>query len=293
MKSTELFVEQTLTGFLVLAAAAAPFVSLETLQKLPDDAKGGIDISKAAGAIGAAYLLGVVFDRFADTLLERFNRWNRLLFAIELVREKKDLSPEDPFPEDRLQIEVIRQGGEAWEWMDYLRCRIRIARAMAAFVPALTLSLALAVGFREQPAIIDAVLGTIVAVYLATFLVSRILEKSARRLPKTFELDTDADCHHCESMMKTAREPVFWLAAFLVALGFGLIAIAPEPIRPTIAAVVGTGAVLSGISGWTWWRTTLTFMQFLYDFRKWGQEEKQEKDQELEKKKEREKDKQK
>lgn len=272
MKSTELFVEQTLTGFLVLAAAAAPFVSLETLQKLPDDAKGGIDISKAAGAIGAAYLLGVVFDRFADTLLERFNRWNRLLFTIELVKEKKDLSPEDPFPEDRLQIEVIRQGGEAWEWMDYLRCRIRIARAMTAFVPALTLSLALAVGFRERPATIDAVLATVVAAYLASFLTSRILEKSSRRLPKTFELNTDADCQHCEAMLKTVREPVFWLAAFLVALGFGLIALAPGPVRSTMAGVLGTGAVLSGISAWTWWRTTLTFMQFLCDFRKWGQE---------------------
>ena len=107
MKSTELFVEPTLTGFLVLTAAAAPFISWENLQKLPDDATGGIDISSAAGAIGAAYLLGVVFDRFADTLLERFNRWNRLLFAIELKEKNEGLSPEDPFPEDRLQIEVM------------------------------------------------------------------------------------------------------------------------------------------------------------------------------------------
>ena len=151
MKSTELFVEQTLTGFLVLTAAAAPFLSWETLEKLPDEAKGGIDISSAAGAIGAAYLLGVIFDRFADTLLERFNRWNRLLFAIELKEKNEGLSPDDPFPEDRLQIEVIHQGDEAWEWMDYLRSRIRIARAMAAFVPALTLSMVLAMGLRDQP----------------------------------------------------------------------------------------------------------------------------------------------
>jgi len=63
MKTTELFVEQTLTGFLVLTAAAAPFLSWETLQELPDEAKGGIDIGSAAGAIGVAYLLGVIFDR--------------------------------------------------------------------------------------------------------------------------------------------------------------------------------------------------------------------------------------
>jgi hypothetical protein len=82
MKTTELFVEQTLTGLLILAAGAAPFLSWEKLEKLPGEAKGGIDISSAAGAIGIAYLLGVIFDRFADTLLERINRWNRLLFAI-------------------------------------------------------------------------------------------------------------------------------------------------------------------------------------------------------------------
>jgi hypothetical protein len=104
MKTTELFVEQTLTGFLILAAGAAPFLSWEKLEKLPGEAKGGIDISSAAGAIGIAYLLGVIFDRFADTLLERINRWNRLLFAIELKKENKALSPDDAFPEDRLQI---------------------------------------------------------------------------------------------------------------------------------------------------------------------------------------------
>ena len=49
MKTTELFVEQTLTGFLVLTAAAAPFLSWESLQELPDEAKGGIDISSAGG----------------------------------------------------------------------------------------------------------------------------------------------------------------------------------------------------------------------------------------------------
>src|ERR687892_741368 len=99
MKTTELFVEQTLTGFLVLTAVASPFLSWETLEELPE-----VDISSAAGAIGVAYLLGVIFDRFADTLLERLNRWNRLRFALELKEENNALSPEDPFPEDQLQI---------------------------------------------------------------------------------------------------------------------------------------------------------------------------------------------
>ena len=268
MKTTELFVEQTLTGLLILAAGAAPFLSWEKLEKLPGEAKGGIDISSAAGAIGIAYLLGVIFDRFADTLLERINRWNRLLFAIELKKENKSLSPDDPFPEDRLQIEVIHKGHEAWEWMDYLRSRIRIARAMAVFVPAVTLSMELAVGFRAHPGTIKAALALVVAAYVAAFLASRILERSSRRLPKTYDLRTDEDCRGARAKMRVTTEPAFWLGVFLLALGLGLIAVGTDPGRAGMAAVLGTGAVLTGISVWAWWRTTETFMQFLTDFRR-------------------------
>jgi hypothetical protein len=273
MKSTELFVEQTLTGFLVLSAAATPFISLETLPKLTEDVKGGIDIGSAAGAIGAAYLLGVVFDRFADTLLERLNRWNRLLFAIKLMKDGKALEPDDPFPEDRLQIELIKQGDEAWEWMDYLRSRIRIARAMTAFVPALSLSLMLAVGLHTRPNAINTALTIVVVAYLAAFLASRILERSkSQRLPKTYELEDGEDCDRACKQMSTAREPVAWLAVVLMALGLGLIAIGKSPGWGAMAAILAAGTALTAISGWTWWRTTLTFMQFLHDYRKWAVE---------------------
>ena len=277
MKSTELFVEQTLTGFLVLSAAAAPFIPLETMLS-GGDAESGIDVSSAAGAIGAAYLLGVVFDRFADTLLERFNRWNRLLFAIELFKDK-EAPPGDPFPEDRLQIEVIRQGGQTWEWMDYLRSRIRIARAMTAFVPALTLSLMLAVGFRNDPWTINAALVIIVAAYLSSFIASRILERSSRRLPKTYELSSAAACQHARSMMRTFKEPVSWLVVVLMGLGIVLVARGPRPGWGAMAAILATGTFLTGVSSWTWWRTTITFMQFLQDFRMWGKEKAVEKKQ--------------
>ena len=280
MKSTELFVEQTLTGFLVLTAAAAPFLGLEVVQKVSDEATGGLDIGETASAIGAAYLLGVIFDRFADTLLERFNRWNRLLFAIELKEKNEGLSPHDPFPEDRLQIEVIHEGGEAWEWMDYLRARIRTARAMAAFVPAVTLSIALALFFRDHRDTVNAVLAITLTAYVISFLASRILEKSSRRMPKTYHLRTGADCEHARSMMRTMREPVFWLGVCLVVLGGSLIALADGDDRLPIAGVLATGGVLGGISAWAWWRTTITFMQYLRDFRAWARDKAGEKSQE-------------
>src|SRR5688572_4049119 len=270
MKTTELFVEQTLTGFLVLTAAAAPFLSWETLRELPDEAQGGIDIGSAAGAIGVAYLLGVIFDRFADTLLARINRWNRLLFAIELSKEKQALSPDDPFPEDQLQIEVIHQGDEAWEWMDYLRARIRLARAMTAFVPALTVSIELAMGIRDRPDIITAVLAIVVTAYVAAFLVSQMLERSSLRLPKTYHLHTDEDCRGARAKMRAVREPALWLGVVLLVLGVGLVPLGSGASQTAMAAAVATGAVLTAISAWAWWRTTQTFMEFLRDFRRWA-----------------------
>ena len=41
-----------------------------------------------------------------------------------------------------------------------------------------------------------------------------------------------------------------------------------------MGGALATGAVLSSISAWVWWRTTVTFMQFLRDFRKWAREKK-------------------
>jgi hypothetical protein len=270
MKTTELFVEQTLTGFLVLTAAAAPFLSLDIVQKLPEKAKGGLDISSVAGAIGAAYLLGVVFDRFADTLLERVNRWNRLLFAIDLLKDHKGFSEEDPFPEDRLQIEVIHHGHEAWAWMDYLRSRIRLARAMAVFVPALTLSLALTVGFSDRWGFVRVGFALVVAAYAAAFLATQVLERSRRRLPKTYHLHSAEDCRRAEASMIATHEPAFWLVAFLLVLAVGFFAFANRESRTITAAILGAGTVLSAISGWAWWRTTESFMQYLSDFRKWA-----------------------
>ena len=169
-----------------------------------------------------------------------------------------------------MQIEVIHRGDEAWEWMDYLRSRIRIARAMAAFVPALTLSMVLAMGLRDRQGLVKAVLASVVGAYVVAFLVSRILEKSSRRMPKTYELRSDEDCKHARASMSTTREPAFWLGVFLIALGLGLIPLADAPHRGAMASALATGTVLGGISAWVWWRTTVTFMQFLGDFRKFA-----------------------
>ena len=117
---------------------------------------------------------------------------------------------------------------------------------------------------------IGAILAIVVAAYVAAFLMSEILERSSRRMPKTYDLRTDEDCQGARAKMRITMEPAFWLGVFLLALGLVLIAVGTGPGRAGMAAVLGTGAVLTAISVWTWWRTTETFMQFLADFRRLG-----------------------
>ena len=104
---------------------------------------------------------------------------------------------------------------------------------------------------------------------MAAFLVSQILERSSRRLPKTYHLHTEEDCRRARAQMRATTEPAFWLVVVLLALGTCLIAAGDGPGRDGMAAALATGAVLTAISAWAWWRTTETFMQFLRDFRKW------------------------
>ena len=138
--------------------------------------------------------------------------------------------------------------------------------------PALTLSTELAMGLRDRSGTVNAVLAIVVAAYLVSFLVSRILEHSSRRMVKTYDLRTDDDCKRARASMKATTEPSCWLAVFLFALGLGLIPLGTDNAQAAMAAVLATGVVLTGISAWVWWRTTGTFMQFLYDFRKFAPE---------------------
>jgi len=108
--------------------------------------------------------------------------------------------------------------------------------------------------------------------YVIAFLASRILEKSDRRLPKTYHLKTEEDRQRACDAMRAAREPSAWLALFLIALGLGMLPLADASDRDAMGGALATGAVLSSISAWVWWRTTVTFMQFLRDFRKWARE---------------------
>lgn len=137
MKTTEIFVEQVLIGFVAVAIIALPVIDIAKIGLSWESLGTGIII------LAIAYLLGIVIDRMTDTLLSRPNAVHRLVF----ISEDRPKAPpkDDLFPEGAILAKILASEGQASNWTLYLRSRIRLTRSLAALLPALTLSSILAV----------------------------------------------------------------------------------------------------------------------------------------------------
>jgi hypothetical protein len=102
MKTTEIFVEQVIIGFLVLMIAALPFYpQIKYQSELVEGWE--IFFSFAAAALGIAYMLGIVFDRFADSLVADLTEHQR----------RRVVDPNywsGDYPEARLRIAILEAG---------------------------------------------------------------------------------------------------------------------------------------------------------------------------------------
>ncbi|MGI8733497.1 MAG: hypothetical protein ACR2LM_09375 [Pyrinomonadaceae bacterium] len=159
MKTTELFVEQVLIGFLVLLVAALVFWA-DLYAFLVRRSDKSLELLVTGGVlVGAAYLIGMVYDRVADTLLQDIESHGRLQFALarfkfktgkvrtnEVKTEKIPADEEDvkdfdiwvaknrdPFEDGKYRMMVLGSA-EATAQMEYLRSRIRLTRAMTTIV---------------------------------------------------------------------------------------------------------------------------------------------------------------
>jgi hypothetical protein len=297
MKTTELFVEQVLIGFLVLLVAALAFWG-DVYAFAARRSDKTIDVLVTGGVlVGAAYLAGMVYDRIADTLLQDIEGHGRLQFALspfKLANRKirtaasriQDGDVEvkvfaltgrkDPFEEGRYRIKVL-SNGEATGQMDYLRSRLRLTRAMATIIPALTLALLLGVDNGESGKWWTLTALSIPMVYGATFLAKawRSKWKLFSRPPKTNQHRKVNDYIERVGMLpndeKIAWRPSriiahdeIWIGLAVLAL-VGVILVLKTGIYELLSVVV-VGLVLTVVVGWTWWRISMTFYAFVRDF---------------------------
>ena len=158
MKTTELYVEQVLIGAMALFALVLPWSpEMRMLVQYP---KSMALILGGALVLGVSFLLGILFDRFADTLTEPLENHQRIRFTWNLIYKKyhckfhgresnADIGGEtfdmlygenDPFPEDTIRYKSLSRSDGIVSWLDYHRSRVRLARAMAIYIPWITVA---------------------------------------------------------------------------------------------------------------------------------------------------------
>jgi hypothetical protein len=263
MKTTAIFVEQVLIGLLVLAIGAIPFMSWWHLRLTLES------IATGAGIVAVAYLLGIIFDRFADTLFSRLEQYHRLLRAAkpeEGVESEKQ--KEDPYPEGEVRASILLKEGAAVDWIDYLRSRIRLSRALAVFLPAVTVSGLLAVVTGHRIVGLWRYLPPTVFVVVAlTYLITFIAVLKAEPLPKTWDDNLKAAIKRFSPWKEPVAIAGYVLAAFALELAI-LCGVHDWEDLPEAVAILAIGAGLSALSARAWWRISKTYMDFILTCRK-------------------------
>jgi hypothetical protein len=293
-----MFVEQILIGGALLFIVFLLFFDFPPL-KIPEKwtiNESLVSVILGAFCLGAAYFLGMLYDRVADTLLEDQEKRSRLRYALERYENKKvSFSAKDLFPENILRIQIFNARSGISEHTSYLRSRIRLLRALTTLIPALTVSYViygLMEGQKGWPYLRIVGTGGLFLIYSLVFLykiLSGVSEKKKEYKiwhwlskwredtvqdvpPKTFidykkhfnmkELLNDIEKHL--DQIWALRDPVFlglWLLIILSAvLGFSIEKISTFWILPFL------GLFLTMLCGWAFLRVHQTFLSLLDDY---------------------------
>jgi hypothetical protein len=153
VNTAQLYVEPIIVGSLVLALLSLPYAP-EVMALVPTKPlKLPQGFALGAVLVGIAYLVGMLADRLIDSGLEAVEQHNRVRFACSKLKvdEKKPASDEqaridawigkslykDLYPEDRRRWWVYSSADRIVDFLDYVRTRMRLLRALAFLLPGL------------------------------------------------------------------------------------------------------------------------------------------------------------
>jgi hypothetical protein len=279
VKTTELYLEQVFIGFLILAIASVPWIPF--LWDHLKDINTAIGLAGGSAALGLAFWLGIPFDRLADTLLDRLDRRNRLDFALRLPDKRKpeETKDEDPYPENQYLIACRKQTATVIRTWDYLRSRIRLSRALAAYGPALTMVATFSVAHRTVDgtqiglSTAGGWFAIVIAAYSVWMILVLIVPKDAK-LPRTDQVEArkayEAKRKEIDgSKIKGELSAWFaewqtWLVPVLL-IATSLIYGSRHLDRPEAFWIAIGGTALTILSVWSWWRISTTYRDFLLD----------------------------
>jgi hypothetical protein len=267
MKTTELYLEQTFIGALIMVIFSAPW--------LPDLPTGSQHqswiqvVTTSSIALGLAFWLGIPFDRLADTLSERLERHNRLRFALKNPLPAGNRSGDDIFPEDEMVVTCRRESASVVSWLDYHRSRIRLARAMAVYGPALAVMLTVA---TVKPPVEPAYwYGAAYGVIALSYIVWAFLAQGGKEIARTSAASKYArDWGYGVKGSLGGDSRIWWHERKVIAVPFlllvGAIVLGLYGKEFVAFGVACVAAGLTVLSAWAWWRIGCTYRSYLRDF---------------------------
>ena len=293
MPTAQMAAEQIVIGALVLAAATLPWA-----HELHGRFAGNPLVSGGV-LLGMCYMLGVVFDRIADTLTEELDRHHRLRFGLFALRDKgiglpdpaRDSARHDVYEEDAYRRTALRDSDAVVAFIDYHRSRVRLTRALALYVPSVTLAAVIAGSQpREVPSSgspLHPYWILVVPVVLAVFAwrgakrtegdrdkIWRDRSLAVRTYSPQVRAYAEAhgfldDTENGDEKRRDALRDVLLIDSVVQANGVLLIAGLALAARARMALTLllwGVGTGLSLMSAVAWWRISATYRTYLRDF---------------------------
>lgn len=272
MTATALIVELVLTGVITLAVLLLPAFAAGW-----DPAWYGIagETAVAAG-LGVGFLIGVVVDRSADTLLDRWLGMARLRFAYNSDIEKQRRAMcgsgvTDCFPEDWMRTRLLTRGSEhlvkAYEqW----RVRIRIARTVVILTPAVTTSalaalwISNAIRWGAKTVEMAQVAAALVPCGQILALLGLAIAAKALKPPHTAKLLKKPEPTDWWRWLGLSAA-TGWMTVQL-ATAVALLRMLGQEFAWTATSITVGGAAVTVLAADAWFRINKTFMQFLWDY---------------------------
>ena len=294
MKTTEIFVEQVIIGGLVMLIGYMLFP--DAVQEWFDSFGGTLaQFSFGALLVGGAYLIGMVYDRFTDTMfkdLERCRRWVYMFKSRPKLKEALDsMEPGEElkgkvlkmaqYPETAYRMKVLKNDSAA-QREDYYRRRLRLTRAFATLIPGISIALVLSTSTNcTNEAWYKFKVAMIPVGYLLAFLSkdSGFFPESIRTnfVPEFISGDspprTDAEKLTSDvkkwnrsflaSVIRDSSCKILFVVFLIVAMLHGLQTGENFTINIVVMLV---GTILAMVVAWCWWRIYDTYLNFIEKF---------------------------
>ncbi|MFN8402096.1 MAG: hypothetical protein U0V48_00860 [Anaerolineales bacterium] len=265
MNTAQVSIELILAGILTLCAFVLPFwrgTSIDP-QFLQNEA--------LIGFLGLAYLLGVVFDKLADTMLTPAEHFLRIKQGAKFLDDHKTFKGKDPFPQNDLEFSLKKAKDGRLEWMNSLKSRIRTSRELAVLGLPAVMGLTIYQTSRASwwiflPVALNLLLFIVTIALEASTSDEDSSEKAKQAKLKTNQLSPDREIRELQvrqmrRQTHIASIPYYLLLANSV-ITTGVIAVFNLNNQFIVLLAVG-GTIISLLALWSCLRITRTYLKFV------------------------------